>query len=71
MVQIHPFPNGNGRHARIMADAVLTQILGQKPIVWKSDSLNKDSEIRDEYIKALRLADQGDYRRLLELFSAD
>lgn len=32
MVKIHPFPNGNGRHARILADAMLAQMLNQKPI---------------------------------------
>lgn len=26
LVFIHPFPNGNGRHARIMADIVLTRV---------------------------------------------
>ena len=58
----------NGRHARIMADAVVTQILGQKPIDWKASSLNKDSDIKNEYIRALREADQGDYQLLLRLY---
>ena len=71
MVKIHPFPNGNGRHARIMADAVLTQILGQQRINWKASSLDKDSDIRGNYISALRQADQGHYEPLLELYSAD
>jgi Fic-DOC domain mobile mystery protein B len=34
LVQIHPFPNGNGRHARIMADSVLGRVYGEKPIDW-------------------------------------
>ena len=69
LVKVHPFPNGNGRHARVMADVILAQMLAQKPIAWRDDSLNKKSEVRAEYIKALRLADQGDYERLLALFS--
>ena len=71
MVFIHPFPNGNGRHARIMADAVLMQLLAKKSIDWKGDSLNSDSKIRDDYITALRRADQGDYGPLLALYSND
>ena len=71
MVKIHPFPNGNGRHARILADVMLMQMLNQKPITWKGDYLNTKSEIRDEYIQALRLADQGDYGRLLGLYCGD
>ncbi len=71
MALIHPFPNGNGRHARIIADAVLIQILGKEGIDWKVSSLTKDTDIRVNYISALRAADQGDYTLLLELYSAD
>jgi Fic-DOC domain mobile mystery protein B len=34
MVSIHPFPNGNGRHARVMTDAMLVRVYGTKPIDW-------------------------------------
>src|SRR6476661_6539586 len=33
LVQIHPFPNGNGRHARMMAD-LLAAKLGATPFSW-------------------------------------
>lgn len=71
MVKIHPFPNGNGRHARIMADMLLVQMLEQKPIDWKARSLDKASAIRKNYINALREADKGKYEALLSLYSAD
>ena len=36
MVQIHPFPNGNGRHARIAADIFLRDYFEHPPIEWAS-----------------------------------
>ncbi|MEE8233122.1 MAG: mobile mystery protein B [Gammaproteobacteria bacterium] len=34
LVKIHPFPNGNGRHARIMTDVILEKVLGISPVNW-------------------------------------
>lgn len=66
LVYIHPFPNGNGRHARIMADAVLTMVLKEKPIDWSGGvDLQKMNIRRAEYIAALRAADAGDFNPLL------
>jgi fido (protein-threonine AMPylation protein) len=33
LVFIHPFPNGNGRHARLIADVLIEQ-LGAPPFSW-------------------------------------
>ncbi len=61
LVSIHLFPNGNGRHARIMADAILTKILEQEPIDWSGGyDLQAMNERRNQYIQALRAADGGD-----------
>ncbi|MBL1320801.1 MAG: mobile mystery protein B [Methylophaga sp.] len=66
LVYIHLFPNGNGRHARIMADALLEKVYGIAPIDWLAGSdLLQESERRDNYISALQLADRGDYQALL------
>ena len=66
LVYIHLFPNGNGRHARILADTVLTVALDEKPIDWAGGyDLQKMSDRRSEYIAALREADNGDFERLL------
>lgn len=62
---IHPFPNGNGRHARLMTD-VLLQKLGGAPFTWGSANLNLIGTARADYISALRRADQGDYTPLIE-----
>ena len=65
LVAIHPFPNGNGRHARMMAD-LLIQKLGQPRFSWGSKSLNEASETRARYIEALRAADNGDIKLLMD-----
>ncbi len=64
LVAIHVFPNGNGRHARLMADLLLTQLTGQR-FEWGRDSLLVAGEVRARYIAALRAADGGDCRPLL------
>ena len=70
LVYIHPFPNGNGRHARYMADAVMEKIFKQPAINWGSaNELQVSSETRQRYINALQQADKGIYDGLLELVS--
>ena len=64
LVLIHPFPNGNGRHARMMADLLIQQ-LGQPRFTWGSKSLTALTETRTRYIAALRAADGGDIQPLL------
>jgi Fic-DOC domain mobile mystery protein B len=68
LVYIHPFPNGNGRLSRIMADAILTKILAENPIKWGEKSINSEGSIRSNYINALRRADKSDYSVLLRLY---
>ena len=64
LVQIHPFPNGNGRVSRLMADLVLRKLEG-KTLYWGDTNLVDVSEVRRKYIDALRKADAGDYTDLL------
>ncbi len=67
LVFIHAFPNGNGRHARIMADAILEKIFEITPIDWAGGhSLETMSKRRSDYISALRSADRGDIDPLLK-----
>ncbi len=65
-VQIHPFVNGNGRWARMLANIYLKQN-GLNPTKWNEAQLSKENPHRDAYIKALKRADGGDYTRLIEL----
>lgn len=64
LVFIHPFPNGNGRWSRLMAD-VLAIRLGQPRFTWGSSSLRAADETRRAYIEALRAADKHDFASLI------
>ena len=64
LVAIHLFPNGNGRHARTMAD-LLVQKLGQPRFSWGNKSLIEATEMRTRYIEALRAADSGNIKPLM------
>lgn len=64
LVHIHPFANGNGRHARLMADLVIMS-LGRERFSWGSANLQDPGEVRSRYIAALRSADDHDVGPLL------
>lgn len=64
LVAIHPFPNGNGRHTRLMAD-LLVERLGRKPFSWGGRSLTEVSKLRAIYVAALKSADDHDIQPLL------
>lgn len=63
LVAIHPFPNGNGRHARLVTD-LLMESMGEPPFSWGSAGLNAAGAARDAYLRALRAADTGEYELL-------
>ena len=60
LVWIHPFPNGNGRHARLMTDILLEKLLGRPRFTWGSADLISEGGARNRYLQALRAADKGD-----------
>jgi Fic-DOC domain mobile mystery protein B len=64
LVAIHPFPNGNGRHARMAADLLAVQ-LGRQRFTWGSANLVTAAATRRQYVEALRAADGHDIRPLL------
>jgi Fic-DOC domain mobile mystery protein B len=65
LVLIHPFPNGNGRHSRLMTDALLRE-KGAAPFSWGSrQNLAAQGETRQRYIQALQAADGGDLAALM------
>jgi Fic-DOC domain mobile mystery protein B len=64
LVWIHLFANGNGRHARLMTDLLLEEVLKQKPFSWNAGNIN--AQDRDAYLKALKKADNHDYSMLLD-----
>lgn len=64
-VSIHPFPNGNGRWSRLMADILIVS-LGRKRFTWGGGSLRDADETRHTYIAALKAADNQDFTPLLD-----
>lgn len=66
-VHIHPFENGNGRWARMLANIWLKQH-GGAITMWPEQGITDcTSPVRDEYIEALQQADQVDMNPLIEL----
>ncbi|HWQ25357.1 MAG TPA: mobile mystery protein B [Chlorobaculum sp.] len=65
LVSIHCFPNGNGRHSRLMADIIIEKIFGMPVFSWGAGELSRDGDTRKIYLKALREADGGNYEPLL------
>lgn len=65
LVAIHPFPNGNGRHARLAADLLAVQ-LGRSRFEWGRGNLADGTELRKKYVATLQAADNHDITALLE-----
>ena len=62
LVSIHCFPNGNGRHSRLMADIIIEKIYHQPVFTWGIEK----GEARSKYLQALKVADEGDFSLLLK-----
>lgn len=66
LVSIHLFPNGNGRHSRLLADILMKHVFHRSPFHWGHQNLEKKNGLRDRYIAALRQADKGNLKELLD-----
>ena len=66
IVAIHCFPNGNGRHSRLMADIIIESIFENEIFSWRKSNMVKANETRKAYIKALREADNGNIEPLIK-----
>ena len=66
LVNIHCFPNGNGRHSRIMADIIIESIFGKDVFTWNHSNMVQADETRKKYIAAIREGDRGNIKPLLE-----
>jgi Fic-DOC domain mobile mystery protein B len=64
LVSIHVFPNGNGRHARLLADRLALQC-GLSAPEWGVGDLVAAGDNRSRYIQSLRLADRGELEPLI------
>ena len=66
IVNIHCFSNGNGRHSRLMGDVIISHVFGKDIFTWSGASLNQKSDARNNYLKAIRQADKGEIKPLIE-----
>ena len=65
LVVIHPFPNGNGRWSRLVADALVVALGGHR-FTWGGETLTEIGRLRRRYIAALQIADTtGDFAPLM------
>lgn len=70
LVSIHCFPNGNGRHSRLMADIVIEKIFKQPVYTWGVANLVKQGDTRMAYLNAIKAADKGDIQPLIKFARA-
>lgn len=66
IVSIHCFPNGNGRHSRLIADVIASHIFNNPVFSWGSSNLVKQGETRKVYMNSIYEADQGNISPLLD-----
>lgn len=70
LVSIHCFPNGNGRHSRLMADIIIEKIYEEPLFSWGASNLAKAGDTRNTYIKAVKSADHHNFKPLLDFASS-
>jgi Fic-DOC domain mobile mystery protein B len=66
IVSIHCFPNGNGRHSRLMADIIAEKFFKRPVFTWGATNLGKQSDARAAYLAAIRTADAGNIEPLIK-----
>jgi Fic-DOC domain mobile mystery protein B len=65
LTRIHPFTNGNGRHARLITDIFFHSVKHSLPKWPQIQLLSEGDRIRSRYIEAMKAADKEDYRELM------
>jgi Fic-DOC domain mobile mystery protein B len=65
LVWIHPFPNGNGRWHRLASDALIMSLGGPRFTWGGAGELTEQSSVREQYLRAIRRADDHDFSELL------
>lgn len=66
IVSIHCFPNGNGRHSRMMGDVIVNKVYNLPFFSWGADDLGHQGDAQSSYLKAVKAADNGDFEQLLK-----
>jgi Fic-DOC domain mobile mystery protein B len=66
LVSIDCFPNGNGRHSRMIADIIIEKIYQQPIFSWGGKNQSDENDSREKYLISIREADKGDFDLLLK-----
>jgi len=66
LVNIHCFPNGNGRHSRIMADIIIESVYSKEVFTWHHSNMVRAGEVRAKYIAAIREGDNDNIEELIK-----
>jgi len=66
IVSIHCFPNGNGRHSRLMADIIINKIYKLPMFSWGTGVLVHQGDARKTYLNAVKEADCNSFQPLIE-----
>ncbi|MHC1706898.1 MAG: mobile mystery protein B [Bacteroidales bacterium] len=66
IVKIHVFSNGNGRHSRLIADIIASNLFNKPVFTWGGTNLSKKSDIRKQYLNAIYEADKGNIQPLID-----
>ncbi|MDR4485811.1 MAG: mobile mystery protein B [Nitrospirales bacterium] len=70
LTQIHPFLNGNGRHARLMTDIFLYSRRHPIPQWPQIQLMSQGNQVREHYIRAMENADEGNLTDLIQFIEA-
>ena len=70
LTRIHPFKNGNGRHARLITDIFLHSRNHPMPQWPQLQLMPQGDKIRKGYIAAMKKADQENYDDLVKFIES-
>jgi Fic-DOC domain mobile mystery protein B len=68
LTRIHPFHNGNGRHARLITDIFFRSRDMKLPCWPQIQLIAQGDRIRQQYIAAMKDADKENYAGLIKFF---
>lgn len=66
LTKIHPFRNGNGRHARLITDIFFYSREHPLPEWPQTHLMSQGHQIRERYIATMKQADQGNFSDLIQ-----
>jgi Fic-DOC domain mobile mystery protein B len=66
LVKIHVFPNGNGRHSRLIADILISNVFKKPVFTWGRSNLFKSGDVRKKYLYSIYEADKGLMQLLID-----